>query len=235
MINQEGNVNFNIEALKTTIEKLTRALMEKDSKISQLQREGNMATISNTGSRIQKFEEFSGNDKEKQVVKLYAQGFSGGFIFDIMNKEIGVSVSMDMINSIVRSINGDKMAVSNDLLAYYVECKKVFEDQSTLSKGMFAQSVYKKMKILEENYSCCLVRAQEEDDAKEQRLILDSLLKLNEKTASIFSKQVLDIFNQDKGNGKSYSEEYKALKEKYTSNLDVNRKTIPILVKIDDE
>jgi hypothetical protein len=226
MLDKMGVNGDNTEFLKNSVLMLTKKLQDKDEKIKQLQKE--MLTNNDSCEKIV-FEKYKGDDEtSKKVVKLYAQGYSSGYIFDILNKEVGVSASMGQIEDIVRGIDGDKIAVSNDLLAYYIECRKVFEDQENLSKGLFAQTIYKKMKILEENYSQLLVRAREAEDDKEARLILDSLLKLTEKTATIFSKNILDMFNNNSKNNAVYSEEYKKLKDKYLAQGKENRKVLKI-------
>lgn len=226
MLDKMGAKGDNIDFLKNSINMLTKRLQDKDEKIKQLQKE--MLTNNDSCEKIV-FEKYKGDDDtSKKIVKLYAQGYSSGYIFDMLNKEVGVSASMGQIEDIVRSIDGDKIAVSNDLLSYYIECRRVFEDQENLSKGLFAQTIYKKMKILEENYSQLLVRAREADDDKEARLILDSLLKLTEKTATIFSKNILDMFNNNSKNNAVYSEEYKKLKDKYLSKGKENRKVLKI-------
>lgn len=234
MIKELGSVDENIKFLKETVSKLTREMLNKDEKIKELQKQLNTGGAQNTESNVKlKFEKYDNTDeKAKAIVKLYAQGYSSGFIFTMLNKELGITASVNEIQDIIKSIDGDKLQISNDLLEYYTGCRKAFEDQSSLSKGLFAQTIYKKLSLLEEKYSYCLVRAEENEDEKEMRMTLDSLLKLEEKRASIFSKNVLDLFNQNKKQENTYSEDYKKLKEKYLGTSEDKKKILQIPSKI---
>ena len=219
MIEDEVNMSkTKLDQMNNTIIKLTKMLQDKDNKIRQLTNEvsDNVAPTTGLVKKSYKFEEFSGtNDTDRKVIKLYSQGYSSGFIYEILNKELNTAISVNSIEKIIHSIEGDRMEIDNDLLQYFIECKRLFEDQQSLSKGLFASTIYKKLQILEENYSQCLISAKEMDDTKEQRMILDSILKLTKEKATIFSKNILDIFNNNSEGRSTHSEDYKNLREKY--------------------
>jgi len=236
MIKSEERVD-EMEFLKNTVAKLTKKLQEKDEKINQLLTKINSENeITDLVPKKQKvFDTYKENETEKQIVKLYAQGYSsGGFIFNILNKDYNISISLDTITNLLESLNGDNLMVDPMLEKYFIECKKNFEDKNSLSKGLFANMIYKKFKILEEEYSQCLIAATEMEDHRERRMILDSLLKLTEKTASVFSKNILDMFNNGNNTSSVYDDKYKKLKEKYLSDNkeeEAKKKTLKIKKK----
>lgn len=221
MIQESGNAE--IDSLKRSISVLTRAIQDKDEKIKQLQKEMNSREISTTPIQTTYT---STNDTNKHIVKLYAQGYSAGFIFNILNREMNINSPMTEIENLIRSIEGDSLLVDNELLAYYVECKKIFEDEQSLTKGLFSQTIYKKLKIMEATYSKILVMAEENGDFKEMRMTTDSIVRLDIEMAKIFSKQVLDLFNNGKTNGATYAEDYKKLKDQYIEEATENDKKV---------
>lgn len=202
------------EALQNTLARLTTLLKEKDEKIAQLEKNQN---------NVMQFQIIRNNENTRQVVRLYAKGYSSGFIFNILNKELGISMSLEDIDSIIRDIEGDKVKVDKELIEIYIEEKDLVEKEEQVSKGLFAQTLYKKLRLLENSYSKCWQLAEEAGDYKEARMALDSLTKLAKEEAQIFSKNILNIFSSGKKNSLE-DEEYKTIKDKFINNPE--RKTI---------
>lgn len=205
-----------INALDNTLDRLTKLLEEKDKEIARLK---------SNESNLLKIKAIKSNDNTSQVVRLYARGYSSGFIFNILNKELGISMPLEEIDDIIRDIEGDKIRTDSSLVKIYIEEKELVEKEEQVSKGLFAQTLYKKLRLLENAYSKCWQLAEEAGDYKESRMALDSLTKLAKEEAQIFSKNILNIFSSGKKESIE-DEEYRAIKEKYINNP--NRKVISI-------
>jgi hypothetical protein len=225
MIGEEKTTD--IEFLKSAVSKLNSVVKSRDEKIKILESQiSSMQTGDISDPKIIQFDKYKASSDNKEVVKLYANGYSSGFIYKTLNEKMNISISLIDIEKIILSLEGDKIEVDIALIDYYNQCKKTFEENNKLSKTFFSQMIFKKIKLLEEEYSYLLIKAKENNDYKEERMVLDSLLKVEEKLASIFSKNVLAIFENGKQIESGYDEEYKKLQEQYFN--DDTKKVIKI-------
>ena len=134
----------------------------------------------------------SATERSKQIIKLFAFGFSIGNIYKMMTEQVGVECDISEIESIVNNID----MCHEELQRYYVEMKKLFEEKNSLTKGFFASSLYKKLMLLENEVSLSLVNAKALGDENLKLKCVENLLKVYEKSATLFSKSGLDIFNK---------------------------------------
>lgn len=233
MITENDNSQSDdMELMKKQIARLTTLIKQKDDKIKTLSAEINSIKSDELGNALGKkdFDAYDTSDVNKEVVKLYANGFGSGFIYTTLNEKKGRNISMQEIEEIVYGLNFDPYSISIDLVKYYNECKAVFEEQK-ISKGIFANSILQKIDLIEEAYSRIQIRASEAGDYKEERMILDSLKALQMDRAKTFSKNVLGIFESGMAKGDDYGDDYKKLKEQYEDGGTSDNKKILKIVK----
>ena len=153
------------------------------------------------------------SEKEKKVAELYASGLPSGFIYKVLMEQLHINVSLNDIEKIVSNLEGDGRSVSIELLDHYLKSKKIFTEKNTVEKGFFTSSLYKKFKLLEEEYSILLMEAKDEGNAEEKRKILDQMARLYQIEATTFSKNTLSIFGKQSAESvtKDYDEQVDAL------------------------
>lgn len=184
-----------IEFLRNTVEKLTLKIKEKDDELEKLK--NNTTTSSSIKSNSSAY--YKSDDVNKVIVRLYANAYSPGFILKIMNDQKGFSTNLRHIETICTSVDGDgshQLNVEDSLMEYYIEQKQLFIKNNSIDKGFFATSLYKKLKLVEDDLTACLVEAQAAGDPMERRKVSELLIKLYERSAVIFSKNTLNIFSK---------------------------------------
>lgn len=174
----------NLSAEKERVKELTGRVKDLEQTIEDYKRLG-------SGTSCMK-----ASDKEKKVAELYASGLPSGFIYKMFMEQLHIDMSLNEIEKIVSRLEGDGKAISLDLLNHYVEAKKIFTEKNTVEKGFFASSLYKKFKLLEEEYSILLMIAKDEGNNEERRKIVDLMGRLYQIEASTFSKNTLAIFGK---------------------------------------
>lgn len=195
MINE---IDFGIpesDRLKKTISSLSLKLKEaEDAKLLIKEKaERDIArlelklTSANRNSYI-----VSATEKHKQIIKLFAFGFSIGATYKICTEEMGLDVTIDEVESITNSID----FAHEELQRYYVEMKELFQAKNSLDKGFFSSSLYKKLQLLENEISLSMVKAKEVGDEGLKLKCTENLLKIYERMATMFSKNGLDIFSK---------------------------------------
>lgn len=215
MINSEVTTNDDIDFLKKQVSRLTSLLKDKDDKIkiltSQVMEASNDSKVSMKKISI---DSFKPTDSNKEIVKLYAYGYSPSLIYTTLNEKLGKDVQLVDIEQLIYDIQHNPLTVELSLMDYYNECQEVFE-KNKITKSLFANTILAQINELDASLGRIALVAREANDYREERQILQAQMALQKEKASIFSKNVLNIFETKKGSKSSYDEEYKALKDQY--------------------
>lgn len=227
--NDQPSQATDIAFLKQQIARLTGLLQDKDKKIAALTSRISEESSPDLSTSLSKgklqMDEYSPNDTNKEIVKLYAYGNSPAYIYRLLNEQLGKSVSLDIIEKLAYNLTHDPFSVDIDLIDYFNKCKKVFEEQK-ITKGLFANSILGQLQMIEESYNRLALLARENGDIKEERLVNEDLVKLMAQKSQIFSKNVLGVFETGTISSDGYDEEYKKLKAQYESDDDSQNKKI---------
>ena len=169
------------------ISSLTKSLQSKNKEIRDLKsiHEKEVRMLKSENSKLIKNQLLLTNDdKYKEVIRMYAFGFSTGNIYKILTEEKSVDMTLTEVGRIVDKID----YLSPELHAYYIECKKEFKEKLKIDQGFFASAIYKKYQLLENEASESLTIAKEMGDEAMKLKCIDQLSKIYDKLSTSFFK-----------------------------------------------
>lgn len=119
--------------------------------------------------------------KMKEIIRLFAFGYSTGMIFKMLTEEKGMNITIQEIDIAVSKID----LLNKDLHKYYLECKEEFKIKAQVDSGFYNTTIYKKYALLENETSISLVKAKEEGNETLKLKCIEQLNKIYEKLATL--------------------------------------------------